>query len=1002
MKHRLLSFVFVLTCFIGVAFAQDRQVSGKVTSASDGTPLAGVSVAVVGTTNATQTDESGNYSILAGSENTLNFSILGYTSQRIKINGQSSVNAVLVADETTLDEVVVVGYGTQLRKNLTTSISTVGANDLKDLPVANVQQALQGKAAGVQITSGGGRPGAPIGVQIRGRASINAGNDPLYVIDGVIMPSNNASTPNSVGAGISPIANLNPEDIVSVEVLKDAAAASIYGSRGSNGVVIITTKGGSKFGNSIIGASAYTGFQSLTKKKDLLNASEYRTLYNEAAVNAGLSKVFSDAEVASPENNVNWLDEILNDNSRINSLQLSVTSGGNEKTQFYTSFNYLDQDGLLLKGGFKRYALRGNITHKINDFITLGSNTALSRSQRNETPVDNSIYSPFPRALVARPDQPIYNNDGSFATNSYNNPVHMFQSENYVNLSNAFNSSYLEFQILPELKFKTAVGVDFTYLDQRLYDPILSLSGAGSNGSGSSGYVQTRNLLATQTLSYDKTFFSDRLNLNAIAVYEYQNNQRENNRVDGTNFPSDLTPYLTSAASITGGTSNFTEYAMASALARVNLAWESKYLFSASIRRDGSSKFPEAGRFGYFPSVSAGWVISEEDFLKSVESISLLKLRASYGSTGNQEGIGNFAYRRTIGGGYNYLDLPGFALNAIGSPNLKWESTDQFDIGVDLGLFNNRLEISADYFNKKTRDLLLNRPIPTTTGFNSILENIGNMKGSGFDFQVTSRNFQKENFTWSTTLNLSTYQNEITKLYNDQPIDQGFVVRQAVGQPLGSFFLIKATGVDPLTGDMTYEDIDGSGTITSADRQFLGNPLPKFHGGFTNNLTYKNFDLSVFFQYSYGNDLYNLGAEGTGGYGSMGGVVTATAPATNMFKEYYDERWTPENTNAKYPRAVGGAKGSYNTQRSSRFLEDGSYLRLKTLTLGYNLPKSFIQKAKFSNVRIYASAYNLLTFTKYTGFDPEVSSELSVSSLGVDQSSIPQMKTFMLGINLGL
>lgn len=1002
MKHRLLSFIFVLTCFIGVAFAQDRQVSGKVTSASDGTPLAGVSVAVVGTTNATQTDESGNYSILAGSENTLNFSILGYTSQRIKINGQSSVNAVLVADETTLDEVVVVGYGTQLRKNLTTSISTVGANDLKDLPVANVQQALQGKAAGVQITSGGGRPGAPIGVQIRGRASINAGNDPLYVIDGVIMPSNNASTPNSVGAGISPIANLNPEDIVSVEVLKDAAAASIYGSRGSNGVVIITTKGGSKFGNSIIGASAYTGFQSLTKKKDLLNASEYRTLYNEAAVNAGLSKVFSDAEVASPENNVNWLDEILNDNSRINSLQLSVTSGGNEKTQFYTSFNYLDQDGLLLKGGFKRYALRGNITHKINDFITLGSNTALSRSQRNETPVDNSIYSPFPRALVARPDQPIYNNDGSFATNSYNNPVHMFQSENYVNLSNAFNSSYLEFQILPELKFKTAVGVDFTYLDQRLYDPILSLSGAGSNGSGSSGYVQTRNLLATQTLSYDKTFFSDRLNLNAIAVYEYQNNQRENNRVDGTNFPSDLTPYLTSAASITGGTSNFTEYAMASALARVNLAWESKYLFSASIRRDGSSKFPEAGRFGYFPSVSAGWVISEEDFLKSVESISLLKLRASYGSTGNQEGIGNFAYRRTIGGGYNYLDLPGFALNAIGSPNLKWESTDQFDIGVDLGLFNNRLEISADYFNKKTRDLLLNRPIPTTTGFNSILENIGNMKGSGFDFQVTSRNFQKENFTWSTTLNLSTYQNEITKLYNDQPIDQGFVVRQAVGQPLGSFFLIKATGVDPLTGDMTYEDIDGSGTITSADRQFLGNPLPKFHGGFTNNLTYKNFDLSVFFQYSYGNDLYNLGAEGTGGYGSMGGVVTATAPATNMFKEYYDERWTPENTNAKYPRAVGGAKGSYNTQRSSRFLEDGSYLRLKTLTLGYNLPKSFIQKAKFSNVRIYASAYNLLTFTKYTGFDPEVSSELSVSSLGVDQSSIPQMKTFMLGINLGL
>lgn len=1002
MKQKLLSLLCVMTILIGSSFAQGRIVTGTVKSANDETPLAGVSVAVVGTTLATQTDGAGNFAIEASADATLNFSILGYTSTRVPVNNQTQLSVSLLADETSLDEVVVVGYGTQLRKNLTTSISTVGANDIKDLPVANVQQALQGKAAGVQITSGGGRPGAPIGVQIRGRSSINAGNDPLYVIDGVIMPTNNATTPNTVGAGISPIANLNPEDIVSVEVLKDAAAASIYGSRGSNGVVIVTTKGGSKFGQSQIAASAYTGFQSLTKTKNLLSATEYRSLYNEAAENAGLSPVFTDEQVANPEHDVDWLKEIVNDNSRINSLNLSVTSGGNEKTQFYTSFNYLDQDGALLNGGFKRYSVRGNITHQINDFITLGSNTALSRSERDETPVDNSIYSPFPRALVARPDQPIYNADGSFATNSYNNPVHMFQSQNFVNLSNAFNSSYLEANILPGLRFKTAVGLDFTYLDQRIYNPITSLSGEGSSGSANSGYVQTRNILATQTLSYDKSFYDNRLDLNAIAVYEYQKNQRENNRVDATNFPSDLTPYITSAASITGGTAGFTEYAMASALARVNLGWEGRYLLSASIRRDGSSKFPQAGRFGYFPSVSAGWVVSEESFLKGIDVISLLKVRASYGSTGNQEGIGNFAYRRAIAGGFNYLDLPGFALSAIGSPDLRWESTDQIDVGIDLGLFNNRLELAADYYSKTTRDLLLNRPIPSTTGFSTILENIGNMKGSGFDFQLTSRNFQGNDFTWSTTLNLSTYRNEITKLFNDQPIDQGFVVRQAVGQPLGAFYLIKATGVDPETGDMTYEDIDGSGSITAADRQFLGNPLPKFHGGFTNNVTYKNFDLNVFFQYSYGNDLYNLGAEGTGGYGSLGGVVSGTAPATNMFREYYEDRWTPENVNAKYPRAVGGATGSYNTQRSSRYLEDGSYLRLKTLTLGYTLPKSVVEKAKFSNVRIYASAYNLLTFTKYTGFDPEVSSEISVSGLGVDQSSIPQMKTFMIGVNLGL
>ncbi|PVH26364.1 SusC/RagA family TonB-linked outer membrane protein [Sphingobacterium corticibacter] len=1001
MKKQLLSFFVLCLLSIGIASAQNRTVTGNVTASAERSPLSGVSVTIVGTSSGTQTDDLGNYSISVPANATLRFSYVGFNSKNVVVGTQSTINVGL-DNESSLDEVVVVGYGTQLKRNLTTSISTVGAAELKDIPVPNIQQVLQGKTAGVMVTSGGGRPGAPLAVQIRGRSSINAGNNPLYVIDGVIMASNNDFTPNAVGAGISPLANLNSEDIVSVEVLKDAAAASIYGSRGSNGVVIITTKGGNKSGKSQIAASTYTGWQSLTKKRDLLNSTEYRTLYNEAATNAGLAPVFTQDQVANPENNVNWLDEILADESNVTSAQVSVTSGGNENTQFYTSFNYFNQDGMLQRGGFERYAVRANLTHRINDFITLGSNTALTRSMRDETPVDNSIFSPFPRALVARPDQPIYNADGTFATNSYNNPLHMFQSQNFVNLANVFNSSYLQFDIVSGLKFKTAVGIDYSFLDQRIYNPITSLSGMGSNGSAASGTAQTRNFLATQTLSYDKSFYDNRLDLNAIAVYEYQRNQRENNRVDGNNFPSDLTPYLTSAAAITGGTANFTEFSLASALARVNLGWDGKYLFSASIRRDGSSKFPESGRFGYFPSVSAGWVMSEENFLKNVDAISLLKVRASYGSTGNQEGIGNFAFRRTIGGGFNYFDLPGFGLSAIGSPNLKWETTNQVDVGIDLGLFNNRLEIAADYYNKTTKDLLLNRPIPSTTGFSTILENIGNIKGSGFDFQVTSRNFRNADFTWSTSLNISTYRNEVTKLFNDQPIDQGFVVRHAVGQPLGSFFLIKSLGVDPETGDMMYEDFDGSGTITSADRQFMGNPLPKFHGGFTNNFSYKNFDLDVFFQYSYGNDIYNLGAEGTGGYGSMGAVVSGTAPATNMFRDYYLDRWTPENTNAEQPRAVGGVRGTFNSQRSSRFLEDGSYLRLKTLTLGYNLPKSLIQNARFTNVRIYASAYNLLTFTKYTGFDPEVSSELTVSNLGVDQGSIPQFRTFMLGINLGL
>lgn len=988
--------------FALTALAQERTVTGTVTSKEDGLPLPGVSVKIKGTSRGTVTLSNGSFSLVAPSSSTsLEFSYLGYITQTVSVGSSNSVKVSLVEDAKSLTDVVVVGYGTQSKRNVTSARVGVTAEEIKDQPVPSVAQALQGRMAGVQISSGSGRPGAPIAINIRGRSSITAGNNPLYVVDGVILPSNSGSTPSSAGAGISALANINPDDILSVDVLKDAASAAIYGSRGSNGVVIITTKGGNRSGKSTINVSAYTGAQSLTKTRDLLNASEYRTMYNEARVNTGLAPLFTQAQIDNPTANVNWLDQIISDNSRTNNIQLSVASGAGEKTQFYTSLNYFDQDGALNFGGFKRYALRTNVTHDITSFLKVGSNLALSRSYRQESPVDNSIYSPFPRALVARPDQPIYNADGSFAANDYNNPLHMFQSVNYVNLSNIFNSTFAEVKILPGLKFRSAVGIDYSYVDQRTYNPITSLSGQGSNGSGSSGYVQTENYLTTQTLSYNKNLFDNRLNLDATAVYEFQWNNQSNNRVDGSNFPSDLTPYVTSAAQITGGTASLSYFKIESMLARLNMAWEGKYLLGGSIRRDGSSKIPAKGRYGYFPSVSGGWIISEEDFLKDNKTISFLKLRSSYGSTGNQEGIGNFTSRRLIGGGFNYNDTPGFALSTIGSPDLKWETTNQFDLGLEVGLFNNRIDISADYFNKKTKDLLLNRPIPSTTGFTTILENIGSLEGHGFDFQVASKNFVGE-FKWNTSLNISTYKNKVTALYNDQPIDGSFATRTAVGQPLGAFFLIKSLGVDRNTGDMLYEDINGTNTITGDDRQFLGNPLPKFYGGITNNFSYKGFDLSVFFQYSYGNDIYNMGAEGTGGWASLGGVVSASAPATNVIRDVYENRWTPSNMDSKYPRAVGGARGTYNTQRSSRFLEDGSYLRLKNITLGYNLPKSVLTKLHLSNVRVYATGFNVLTFTKYTGFDPEVSSDFTVGNTGVDQGSIPQFKTYTFGINIGL
>jgi len=1001
MKQKLLCFFMLGILLIGSAYAQERRISGRVTSAEDGAPIAGVSVIAVGTNIATQTDELGLFSLnVPADTKTLEFRYLGYVSQTVSLGSSNNLEVSLSGDATALSEVVVVGYGTQLRSNLTSAITGVRAADIQDQPVANVASALQGRMAGVQITSGSGRPGAPLAVNIRGRASINAGNNPLYVVDGVILPSNNSFTPSTAGLGVSALANLNPEDIESVEVLKDAAAAAIYGSRGSNGVVLITTKRGGKADKSTINLSTYTGFQSLTRTREVLGAGEYRAMYNEAMVNGGFAPVFSESEIANPEHNVNWIDEILSENSRVENVQLSVTSGGTGKTQFYSSLNYFKQDGALIRGGFERYSFRTNVTHEISSFIRLGSNMAISKSLRDETPTDNSIYSPFPRGLIARPDQPIFDQNGGYAENDFNNPVHMFQTDNFVNLSNIFNSTYLEADILPTLKFRSAVGIDYTYLDQRIYNPTTSLAGRGSNGSATSGYVQTQNIIATQTLSYNQNFFADRLNVDGTAVYEFQWNDRENNRVEGTNFPSDLTPYVTSAAQITSGTASLTQFRIESMLARMNLAWEGKYLLSASIRSDGSSKIPVDGRYGVFPSVSAGWVISDEDFFNNQGFFNYVKIRSSYGETGNQEGIGNYDARRLIGAGFNYNDNPGLALNAIGSPNLKWESTKQFDLGVDFAFANNRIDISADYYQKRTRDLLLRRPIPSTTGFTTILENIGSLKGSGFDVQINSRNFVGD-FKWNTSFNISTYDNEITELYENQPVSGQFATMTAVGQPLGAFYLIKSLGVNPETGDIDFEDIDNS-SITNDNRQFLGSPLPKVYGGLINNFSYKGIDLGVFFQYSYGNKIYNMAAEGVGGYESLGGNASASAPAANVFKEVYENRWTPENPNAKYPRAVAGPDGIANNQRSSRYLEDGSYLRLKNITLGYNLPVTVISRIKLSSARIYVSGQNVLTFTKYSGFDPEVSSSNEVNNFGVDMGSIPQFKTYTIGVNIGL
>ncbi|WP_026473327.1 SusC/RagA family TonB-linked outer membrane protein [Alkaliflexus imshenetskii] len=995
MKKVLLALSFVVVCGLSALTAQTRTITGTVTGSDDGMPIPGASVFVKGTTVGTVTQVNGSYSLnVPADAQTLVFSFVGMQTQEQPIAGRTVLDAILISDAIRMDEVVVVGYGTQSVRRVTTAVASVSAEQIENMPVANVAQALSGRMAGVHVAATSGRPGGNVLMAIRGRSSIAAGNDPLVVIDGVPISNTQDLFNTNIGQGFSPLANLNPDDIASIDVLKDAAAAAIYGSRGSNGVILITTKKGSLKEKSSVTFSSYYGVQSLVNERKLLGASDYRRMYNDAQIAAGNAAVFTESEIINPTYDVNWIDEIKKDSPVVQNYQFSA-AGGSEKSQYYLGVGYFGQEGLLNKQRFERYSIRLNLDHIINDYIKVGSNMNLSRSERAETTNDNSIYSPWPRALVARPDEPIFNADGSYGTNAFNNPVQMFEPDLSVVLSNVLTSTFVEVKLYDGLTFRSTAGIDYVITEEDAFNPIKSFQGQAANRSATSGISRRMNYVLTQNLNYRKSFLEDRLYLDAIAVFEYQKNTRDRTYTEVHDFPSDVTRTLDAGAKVVAGWTSWTGNTLESTLGRVNLSWEDKYLLGFSMRRDGSSRFPKEGRYGYFPSLSAGWNVAEENFFSDLplDFVSMFKLRASYGKTGNQGGIADFGYLQTFQAGQNYNDRSGLALARLGNPNLKWESTEQVDLGLELGFLRNRIMFELDYYKKKTEDLLINRPIPATAGFNTRLENIGNMEGTGLDIALKTNNMRGV-FTWNTTLTLSTYKNEITKLYEDQPINGSFVTRHEVGQPLGAFFVIKALGVDPQTGDMLYEDLDENGIINSDDRQFMGSPLPKVYGGLVNEFSFKGFDLSLFFQGSFGHKLYKLHEEGIGGGASLG----ANATATNVFQDIYDDRWTTPGQNAKQPRVIAGTQGTFNTQRSSRFLEDASYVRLKNITLGYTIPKMYTERINLNSVRVYVSGQNLLTFTKYTGFDPEISTETIVANYGVDQGAIPQMKTVQFGI----
>ncbi|WP_161599545.1 SusC/RagA family TonB-linked outer membrane protein [Hymenobacter nivis] len=1000
-------------------------VTGRVTG-PDGSGLPGVTVLVKGTTNGTSTAADGTFSLsVPDASATLVFSSVGFVRQEVPVGSTTTFTISLAEDQQALNEVVVVGYGTQNRQEVTTSVASVGAAALARQPVAGFDQALQGQAPGVQVTAPSGAPGAGINVRVRGNASISLNGSPLYVIDGVpILPSYDQEI-TSGNQRLNPLNTLNPNDIESIDVLKDGAAAAIYGLRAANGVVVITTKHG-KVGQAQVGLSVYYGQQKLRKKLDVLNASQFATEFNEIQTNAGLAPGFTGA---LPTTSTDWQDEIYRP-ANLQSYQLNV-SGGTEKTRYYVAGGYFKQDGISLNSGFDRYNFKINLDQHVSNRFRVGTNLNLSRtftngSTRSEQGIGNS--GTVLGALAQIPTIPVRNADGTYGINpfqSFDNPVgNLLESTNKATVYQVIGNVYGELDILKNLTLRTSGGIDFrTQLENQFTTrnyPGTSNSDPSTRGSARTASNQQAIWLFENTLTYVPTIAGDKHHLTLLAGQSMQSSDRFTSGGGSQGFASNAVPYVSAGAIASGIPGSYQEqWSLLSFFGRANYDYEGKYLAQVSLRADGSSRFSEQNRFGYFPAVSLGWRVSKESFFPQVPAVSNLKVRASFGSNGNQE---IYAYQRfsryAVGSNYQGAGstiLGGITQSDIGN-NVSWETTNQYNAGLDLGLLSDRLLFTFDIYNKHTNNLLTNVPIPVSTGVGtlSVIQNVGTMENKGIEIGLVTTNVEAKGngFGWTTNFNISGNRNKLLDL-GTQANDAGVVVNRSiiggysitqVGSPLGSFygyevqgiFQTDAAGAAAATqngakgkaGDIQFRDLNGDGVINDQDRAVIGNPNPKAFAGVTNNFTYKGLELSVFFQGSFGNDIYNANRQ----------TIEGQADPLNQSTRVLNH-WTPTNTNTDIPRPVRNDPNG-NNRFSSRFVEDGSYVRLKNVTLAYNVPVTLSQRAAIKSLRVYATGQNLITWTNYLGYDPEVSADpFSSTGLGRDFGVYPQSRTYTVGLN---
>lgn len=963
---------FIL-CFLILAamsaFSQTITVTGKVTSKSDDLPLPGVAVVIKGTSVGTVTDINGNFSIQASQDATLVFSFVSMITEEIEIRNRKSINLVMKEMAFNLGEIIVVGYTSESKKLVSSSVSNVNVENLQSMPVKTIDGILQGQAPGLQVNQNSGTPGGGMSVRVRGNSSINAGNQPLFVIDGIPVTTGNFGAVSMGGQGINALSDLNPSDIESVTILKDASATAIYGARGANGVVLITTKRGS-LNKNFVDVNVSYGIQQLPgeRKLKLLNAEQWYEY-------KGLS--------GTPEHNTDWLDEVFRVAPTM-TMDVS-TRGGNEKTKYFLSGTYYNQDGIVLGTAFQRYSGRLNLDHKFNDKLSIGSSVSLTYSENDRVEGDQTLYGVLPNAISIPAIFPVYNEDGTYNEDHfYANPVAVAKEAiNQAFTNRTLGNIFGEYRILPELTFSSKWSADIYSLREHSYDPVTTRQGARYNGLGIEASTNVENIVTNNLLNYKKSV-SNIHNFDILLGQSFEKYKSRSSYIEGIDFPNPNLQYLASAGQIRAAEARATDRALNSYFSQVRYNYAYKYIFAVTARYDGSSKFGANNKYGFFPALSVAWRISEEEFMKTNKTISELKLKGGIGLTGN-DGIGDFASPALFGGGANYEGVSGIYPVQLANPDLKWETTQQISAGFEIGLYRERILISTEFYNNNTKDLLFYKPLPPSSGYTSIAENVGKINNKGFEIDLSSLNIDRE-WQWKTSWNFSLNRNKVIELHKGEEITVGRgnnLIRE--GEHMGVFYGLNYLGVDPSTGNIVYEDVNSDGIINSDDYVITGNPNPKFIGGLTNIFTYRKFELSIFLQYVFGNDIYN----GTR-------VFTEVSPTEDNQLVTVLERWQTPGDITNIPRIGDGQRWT------SRFIEDGSFLRIKHVTLNYNLNPSIRNGNLLRHARLFVSVQNAYTVTGYSGMDPDINyAGDSNTVMGTDFFTYPQSRTYTIGISLG-